>query len=165
MVEEYKNIEKFTSAIQAIFPKLMHYLNAEESRELTGLGITPSQINALLVLYFHENLSMGELSSEIYLAESAATRLVNRLVNLNLVKRQGDEKDRRIVRVTLTSYGRQLSRLVFERRSFRFNNLAQNLKPKEREDLIVSLQAVIRVFEGSKDKTLPSEHEVDPYSK
>ncbi len=162
MSEEYREIEKFTSAIQAIFPKLMHYLNAEESRELTGLGITPSQINALLVLYFHDSLTMGELSSEIYLAESAATRLVNRLVNLNLVKRHGDENDRRIVRVALTSYGRQLSRLVFERRSFRFNNLAQRLDPSERENLVVSLQAVMRVFEGIESKTLPNEHEVDP---
>ncbi len=144
---DYRDKEKFTAAIQAIFPKLMHYLSAEENRELTGLGITPSQINALLVLYFHDDLTMGSLSSEIYLAESAATRLVNRLVNLNLVKRRGDDKDRRIVRVALTSYGRQLSRLVFERRSFRFNNLAENLKPEERENLIASLQAVMRVFE------------------
>lgn len=147
MSTEYRDVDKFTAAIQAIFPKLMHYLNAEENRELTGLGITPSQINALLVLYFHDNLTMGKLSSEIYLAESAATRLVNRLVNLNLVKRQGDEKDRRVVRVALTSYGRELSRLVFERRSYRFNNLAQHMKESERESLIVSLQAVMRVFE------------------
>jgi len=90
---------------------------------------------------------MGKLSSEIYLAESAATRLVNRLVNLNLVKRRGDENDRRVVRVALTSYGRQLSRLVFERRSFRFNNLAEHLNPSERENLIISLQSVMRVFE------------------
>lgn len=159
---DYRDIENFTSAIQAIFPKLMHYLNTEESRELTGLGITPSQINALLVLYLHDSLTMGELSSEIYLAESAATRLVNRLVNLNLVKRRGDEKDRRVVRVALTAYGRQLSRLVFERRSFRFNNLAQRLDPSERESLVVSLQAVLRVFEELEHKRLPTEYEVDP---
>jgi MarR family transcriptional regulator, organic hydroperoxide resistance regulator len=143
----YRDPEHFTEAIQAIFPKLMHYLNTEENRELTGLGITPGQINALLVLYLNDDLTMGRLSSEIFLAESAATRLVNRLVNLNLVKRHGDEKDRRIVRVALTAYGRQLSRLVFERRSFRFNNLAEKLKPDERENLITSLKSVIRVFE------------------
>lgn len=147
MSSEFRDADKFTSAIQAIFPKLMHYLNAEENRELTGLGITPSQINALLVLYFNDDLTMGKLSSEIYLAESAATRLANRLVNLNLVKRRGDENDRRVVRVALTSYGRQLSRLVFERRSFRFNNLAEHLNPSERENLIISLQSVMRVFE------------------
>ncbi|HED23488.1 MAG TPA: MarR family transcriptional regulator [Firmicutes bacterium] len=147
MNSEYRDTGKFTAAIQAIFPKLMHYLSAEENRELTGLGITPGQINALLVLYFNDNLTMGELSSEIYLAESAATRLVDRLVNLNLVKRKGDDKDRRIVRVTLTAYGRQLSELVFERRSYRFNNLARRLSPAERESLVVSLRAVMRVFE------------------
>lgn len=146
MSSEYRDMEKFTAAIQAIFPRLMHYLNAEENRELTGLGITPSQINALLVLYFNDNLTMGELSAEIYLAESAATRLVNRLVNLNLVRRKGDDKDRRVVRVNLTSYGRQLARLVFERRHFRFNNLANILDADERESLIVSLQAVMRAF-------------------
>lgn len=156
MDSEYRHADKFTAAIQTIFPRLMHYLNAEENRELTGLGITPSQMGALLVLYLHDNLTMGQLSAEIYLAESAATRLVNRLVKLNLVKRQGDENDRRLVRVTLTSYGRELARLVFERRSFRFNNLAQNLKPEEREQLITSLKAVMRVFEaleeGSKEQ-------------
>ena len=97
-------------------------------------------------MYFNDNRTMGELSSEIYLAESAATRLVNRLVNLNLVRRRGDEKDRRVVRVSLTSYGRQLARLVFERRHFRFTNLAEQLKPEERENLIISLQAVMRGF-------------------
>ncbi len=162
MSSEYRDTDKFTAAIQAIFPKLMHYLNAEESRELTGLGITPSQINALLVLYYHDNLTMGKLSQEIYLAESAATRLINRLVNLNLVKRRGDENDRRVVRVTLTSYGRQLSSLVFERRSFRFNNLAQRLDQSERENLVVSLQAVMRVFEEMEQSREPADNNIDP---
>ncbi len=166
MGSEYRDAGKFTAAIQAIFPKMMHYLNAEENRELTGLGITPSQINALLVLYLHDDLTMGKLSSEIYLAESAATRLVNRLVNLNLVKRRGDDKDRRVVRVTLTSYGRQLARLVFERRSHRFNNLAQHLDPAERENLIVSLQSVMRVFETLETaQELQDHQDLEPLNK
>lgn len=162
MSSDYRDTERFTAAIQAIFPKLMHYLNAEEHRELSGLGITPSQINALLVLFFNDDLTMGQLSSEIYLAESAATRLVNRLVNLNLVRRRGDEKDRRVVRVNLTAYGKQLSRLVFERRSYRFNNLAGRLQPAERETLIVSLQAVLRVFEEIETQGERAKHENSP---
>ena len=157
MSTDYRDPEKFTSAIQAIFPKLMHYLNTEEHRELTGLGITAGQINALLVLFMHENLTMGMLSSEIYMAESAATRLVNRLVDMKLVKRYGDDHDRRIVRVSLTSYGHQLARLVFERRSFRFNNLAERLNEDEREKLVVSLKAVMRVFEEFESNSEPFE--------
>lgn len=144
---DYRDSDTFTTAIQTIFPKLMHYLGTEEMRELTGLGITPGQVNALLVLYFNESMTMGELSQELFLAESAVTRMVNRLVTLNLVLRYRDEKDRRVVRVSLTSYGRQLARLVFNRRTHRFNNLAERMTPEEREMLIVSLQAVLRVFE------------------
>jgi MarR family transcriptional regulator, organic hydroperoxide resistance regulator len=145
---DFKETEVFTKAFQEIFPKLMHYLETEEIRELTGLGITPGQINALLILFMHDDLTMGELSAEIYLAESAATRLVDRLVKTNLVKRKGDEKDRRVVRVFLTSYGRQLASLVFERRAQRFRNLANRLSPEERDMLVHSVIAVLRVFEG-----------------
>ncbi len=144
---DFKQMENFTTAIQTIFPKLMHYLNNEETRELTGLEVTPRQINALLVLYLKDNLTMGELGQEVYLAESAVTRLVTRLVNLNLVRRRGDEKDRRVVRVSLTTYGRQLASLVFERRTLRFNNLADRLDATERQMLIQSLQSVLRGFE------------------
>lgn len=149
----FKETEVFTKAFQEIFPKLMHYLETEEIRELTGLGITPGQINALLILYMHDDLTMGELSTEIYLAESAATRLVDRLVKINLVKRKGDEKDRRVVRVYLTSYGRQLASLVFDRRSQRFRNLANRLAPDERDMLVHSVKAVLRVFEELEAET------------
>lgn len=155
MMIDYKEVENFTAAIQSIFPKLMHYLNTEEMRELTGLDVTPRQINALLVLYFNDNLTMGKLSQEIFLAESALTRLVSRLVNLNLVKRRGDEYDRRVVRVSLTSYGKQLARLVFERRTKRFNNLAERLDPEEREMLVVSLKSVLRGFEELESISTP----------
>ena len=140
-------MESFVNEIQRIFPKLMHYLSMEEIRELTGLGVTPSHVNAILVLLFNDSMTMGELSSEIYMTESAATRLVDRLVKMNLVKRKGDSNDRRVVRVILTSYGRQLAKLVFQRRSLRFNNLAERMTKEEREGLIMSHRAVIRVFE------------------
>ena len=145
--QERAKMDKFVFDIQEIFPKLMHYLSVEEIRELTGLGVTPGQVNALLVLLLKENLTMGELSSEIYMTESAATRLVDRLVKMNLVRRKGDDKDRRVVRVFLTSYGKQLASLVFQRRSLRFKNLADRMTKEEREGLVCSLRAVLRVFE------------------
>ncbi|NLC51637.1 MAG: MarR family transcriptional regulator [Firmicutes bacterium] len=144
---DYKNPDSFTSAIQVLFPKLMHYLRAEENKELKGHGITPGQMNALLVLYFNDNLTMGKLSADIYMAESAATRLVNRLVELNLVQRERDENDRRVVRVALTSQGRQLARLAFHRREYRFKNLSEKLSTEEQKMLITPLKSVLRAIQ------------------
>ena len=153
-----KTSANFTSAIQAMFPKLMHYLSMEESKELKGHGVTPGQINALLVLYFNNNLTMGELSTEIYMAESAGRRLVNRLVDLDLVERKRDDSDRRVVRVGLTPKGRQLARLAFHRREYRFKNLAEKLVPEESKMLIESLQSVLRAF-GELERERPPRKE------
>lgn len=145
----------FVSAIQELFPRVMRYLEAEEIRELTGLGVTPGQINALLVLYFTDNATMGELATEMYLTESACTRLVDRLVKTFLVRRRDDEKDRRVVRVSLTSYGRQLAELVNARRQRRFSELAEGLSSGEQDTLISSLRAILRVFkeqEAARDR-------------
>ncbi|MHB8946798.1 MAG: MarR family winged helix-turn-helix transcriptional regulator [Bacillota bacterium] len=138
--------QPFVLAIQELFPRVMRYLEAEEIRELTGLGVTPGQINALLVLYFSDNLTMGDLATEMYLTESACTRLVDRLVKIYLVRRRDDEKDRRVVRVALTSYGRQLAELVNARRQHRFSELAKGLSGDEQDRLISSLRSILRVF-------------------
>lgn len=143
----YEDMDVFTTTFQELIPKLMHHLETEEMKELTGLGITPGQINALLVLYMHEDLTMRKLSTEIFLAESAATRLVDRLVKMNLVNRRGDSKDRRIVRVYLTDYGRELAGTVFDSRARRFRDLAERLSPGEREGLVQSITAVLHAFD------------------
>ncbi len=163
-MESFKETEVFTKAFQEIFPKLVHCLETEEMRELTGLGITPGQINALLILYTHDDLTMGELCAELFLAESAATRLVDRMVKMNLIQRRGDEKDRRIVRVYLTSYGRQLASFVFERRSLRFQKLADQLTPEERKMLVLSVKAVLRVI-GSSETQRQCFHAVEDKGK
>jgi len=146
LTEPTRPTADFSAAIQELFPRIMRYLEAEEARELTGLEATPSQMNALLVLYFSDNLTMRELANEMLMTESACTRLVDRLVKTYLVRRRDDDKDRRVVRVSLTSYGRQLAELVNQRRQKRFAELGERLSAQEQTELIQSLRAVLRSF-------------------
>jgi DNA-binding MarR family transcriptional regulator len=125
----------------------MRYLEAEATRELIGLEVTPGQMNALVVLYEPKNLPMGELADLLGLTESAATRLVDRLLRMNLVRRDRDEVDRRVVRVRLSSYGRQLADLVFQRRQEQFTRFAERLRQEERTHLTQGLTALLRVFQ------------------
>jgi len=136
----------FVTDIQNLFPSVKRYLEAEEARELTGLQATPTQMNALLVVALHPHLTMGELSEELHLTESSCTRLVDRLVDSNLIRRKSDENDRRVVRLHPSSYGKQLASLVIDRRTRRFQELASKLTAEEQDMLLVSLQAVLRSF-------------------
>lgn len=54
------------------------------------------------------NLTMGELSSAISVPMSTATRIVDWLVAGGFAQRLPDSEDRRVVRVALTSSGKEL---------------------------------------------------------
>ncbi|NMP23630.1 MarR family winged helix-turn-helix transcriptional regulator [Sulfobacillus harzensis] len=144
---DQSDIPAFVNEIQRLFPRIMRYLEAEATRELIGLEVTPAQMNALVVLYEPQNLPMGELADQLGLTESAATRLVDRLLRMNLVRRDRDEVDRRVVRVRLSSYGRQLADLVFKRREEQFTRFAVRLSAGERQHLIQGLSALLAVFQ------------------
>jgi DNA-binding MarR family transcriptional regulator len=144
---EPTDIPAFVRTIQYLFPRIMRYLEAEASRELIGLEVTPAQMNALVVLYEPKNLPMGELAEFLGLTESAATRLVDRLLKMNLVRRDRDEVDRRVVRVRLSSYGRQLADLVFQRRQEQFTRFAERLTDRDRDNLVQGLTALLNVFQ------------------
>lgn len=139
-------LQSFINEIQRLFPRIMRYLEAEASRELIGLEVTPSQMNALFALYGVTDLPMGELAEQLGLTESAATRLVDRLINMNLVRRERDDQDRRVVRVRLSSYGKQLAELVFDRRQEQFSRFAERLDQTSRDALILGLSQLLRVF-------------------
>jgi DNA-binding MarR family transcriptional regulator len=88
-----------------------------KGREILGdFDITPPQFNALLTLNKHENLTIGELSSKMYLACSTVTDLLDRMERNQLVLRVKDEKDRRVVRIKVLEKGHNMIEDVLENR-------------------------------------------------
>jgi DNA-binding MarR family transcriptional regulator len=156
--------EEFVERVQALFPRIMRHLDLEEEQELTGLDVRPSQMSALIALAQRNPQTMGALAWEMRLTESAATRLVDRLVAMNLVRRERDRQDRRLVRVRLSSYGRQLVDLVLNRRHERFSRIAQRMTPADRDALLQGLASLIDVFEALAEEARQREEaaQVDP---
>lgn len=68
-------------------------------------GITPPQLDALIILNKDGELTIGDLSCRLYLAYSTTTDLVDRLERAGFVARYRDTEDRRVVRVRLQEYG------------------------------------------------------------
>lgn len=90
---------------------------------------------------------MGELAWELGLTEGASTRMVDRLVTMNLVRRMRDPSDRRVVRVRLSSYGRQVVDLILARRRSEFIRLGERMSGDERDILLRSLTALVRAMD------------------
>lgn len=86
---------------------------------LNDFDITPPQFGALLELVHHGDMTIGELSSHMYLACSTVTDLLDRMERNGLVVRIKDEKDRRIVRIRVLEKGHLLfDEVLYNRRKY-----------------------------------------------
>ncbi len=75
---------------------------------LDELGITYPQYMALMAMWEHEELGIGELCSILDLDTGTVSPLVKRLEATGYVQKVRNKKDERAVRVTLTDAGRKL---------------------------------------------------------
>ena len=90
------------------------------------------QYNALNAVVLHAPLSMGKLTEDLCVSTAAATNVVDRLVQLGLVERHRDDRDRRVVLVTPTAKGRRTVMGVQEDVGALFAGLLERLSPEQR---------------------------------
>ncbi|MFP3724933.1 MarR family winged helix-turn-helix transcriptional regulator [Priestia filamentosa] len=97
--------------------RYMSVIIKQKGREiLNDYNITPPQFAALQWLFDLGEMTIGDLSSKMYLACSTTTDLIDRMEKTGLVTRAKDEQDRRIVRVVLLERGKKLIEEVIAKR-------------------------------------------------
>jgi DNA-binding MarR family transcriptional regulator len=124
-----------TRAERLLARRLADILDAE--------GCGPDAWRVVAVLADGEGRFTTELSELAFLPPGSLTRLVDQLVEDNLVYRRGDDVDRRRIRVHLAARGRRLHDRVSRRLAERIEilNIDERLPPLL-EELIGDLQHV-----------------------
>ncbi len=92
-------------------------------------------------------MTMGELSRELEVPFSTATRIVDWLVNNGYGERLADPQDRRIVRVALTASGRNIYREIDEFIIERIERLMSRFTPQECEIFLGLLDKIVTALE------------------
>ena len=80
--------------------------------------------------------TMGELSAELGIPLSSATRIVDGLVNGNFIERIPDESDRRVVRVQMTTTGREIYQAAMEFNKQRIVHMLSKFTLEEQNQLL-----------------------------
>lgn len=75
---------------------------------LQPLDLKPAQLDVLMNLYRHPGLSQHDLARKLLVGRSNITMTLPQLEQRNLVRREPDEKDRRVLRLRLTDDGEAL---------------------------------------------------------
>jgi MarR family transcriptional regulator, organic hydroperoxide resistance regulator len=121
--------------------RYISHLIKQKGREiLSNYTITPPQFIALQWLHESGDMTIGDLSTKMYLAFSTTTDLVDRMEKNELVQRVRDENDRRVVRIHLLPEGGRVIQEVIAKRQEYLNEILVDFNEKELEDLLGNLQ-------------------------
>ncbi len=77
-----------------------------------GYEVTPEEWAQLLMLWGKDGQTPGELADQTIRDRTTITRLLDAMVRKDLVYRENDEKDRRVVRVWLTQQGKEYESIL-----------------------------------------------------
>ena len=117
-------------------------LVAMAARSLADAGeeVTLTQYRSLVVLASRGPQGVAALAEAVAVTPPTASRLVDRLVRKDLVRRRADRHDRRQVRIGLTEAGRHLVDLVTERRRQEIAELLMSIDPEVQQSMAAGLQ-------------------------
>ena len=102
---------------------------------LTPLDITYEQFVVLTRLWHKSDLSQTELADEIFVDKSSLARMLRRMEEAGLIRRDVDETDFRVNLVNLTPKGRALEDVVAPLREKGLTQAIQGLSAEEVSEL------------------------------
>jgi DNA-binding MarR family transcriptional regulator len=99
--------EQIIEKIADTLPEIMRRIVESRPLRRGEFDITLAQMRTMRMIGSGEACTMGELAGRLGISLSAATGLVDRLVQQGMIERKPDPQDRRIVRVETSKSGRR----------------------------------------------------------
>ena len=113
-----------------------------------GLGLTMTQLRVLFMLRAEGGLSAGALAERLSVTPSTLTRIMDRLVRNDLVRREVDDDDRRLVRHHLTPTGLRTVEELERTGKARMNQVFGRLSRDQLERLVLALRDLVSAAEA-----------------
>jgi MarR family transcriptional regulator, organic hydroperoxide resistance regulator len=129
---------------QRAFWSAKHALAVASASAFSQHGVHEGQQFVLRSLWAQDGLTPGEVARRLGLATPTVTRATTRMEAAGLLRREPHPTDRRMVRLRLTSRGRDLEKVIDEEISQLTERALATLSTAEREGLIRTLQQIRR---------------------
>lgn len=143
--------------LRGVVAKLARQLNASS----TGEGLTPSQASVLGLIVARGPLGLAELGELEGLNPTMLSRVIGRLVSMQLITRTPDPADLRSVSVVSTPAGRKVDRQVKAGRAATVSRCLDTLPPDQVTALADALPALENLAESMRQLARPARHPVN----
>lgn len=122
--------------------------------------LTGTQLFALWQIREGGPMTMGELSEVLAVTHGVATRMVDRLCDKGMLTRTRDEADRRVVRVSLSELGEEVSAGAIDAAIGIFRDVFRSVPQSDREEYLSLLKRIEQAQEGTQQRAGDSQMEV-----
>jgi len=106
-------------------------------------GLTMAQLGAMFHIYQKGACGISDVGSDLGVTNSAASQMIERLVQLKLITRSEDLTDRRVKQIVLTDKGRQILQESSKANQDWLENLVQTMTVKEQVEVRNALGTLI----------------------
>ncbi len=126
--------------IVASLRRILARIGGERSGVWMDLNITMPQMKVLLLLSENGALRVGVLAKHLNVSTPTITGIVDRLVREDLVKREDDPSDRRVVLNSLTGKGQAVMERLAQRSDAELQRMVVSLSAEEKTEIARSLK-------------------------
>ena len=131
--------DPFVDAIQDWIEVFMRRSMHNMIRYSREIGLSMSQIGALYHLRRRGHSGVSDLGEHLGVTSAAASQMLDRLVQQELILRTEDPNDRRSKQIMLTEKGSEIIRESINARQSWLEELANNLSASEKEQITSAL--------------------------
>ncbi len=123
------------------FGEAMNMFDPLRFRAWGEMGLTTTQLRVLFLVREAPGVTAGELAQRLAVTPPTISGIVDRLVRLDLIRREDDDSDRRLVRNLLTARGeKSCKRLEHGVGAFMYRIIVE-MDERDIESFMVGLQA------------------------
>jgi len=130
-----------------LMARLHRSLRRNYDRQLKSFGLTPCQFEVLMTLWSEDGIVLGELRRRVSRDGPTITGVVDRMEKKMLVKRIRDPRDRRVVKVHLTSKGENLKSDLERTKKLIMEKITRSLSLKDMNALVSLMEKMMRNVE------------------
>jgi DNA-binding MarR family transcriptional regulator len=132
-------VTEIASAVESTAEALVRVLDTARLAQVPA--IPPAQLRVLTIVAANRHTNMSRLAEALDVVPSSASRLCDRLEATGLLRRVPDPRDRREVRLLLTSAARRLLDDLRARRQQALATVLERMTPAARDELVRALRA------------------------
>ncbi|MGG3915140.1 MarR family winged helix-turn-helix transcriptional regulator [Rossellomorea vietnamensis] len=128
------------------------HIQQEMAVALKDMNLTGPQFFILYLLSTSEEMKSTELAEKLDVKPSAITVMIDRLLKNDLVSRQRDENDRRIVKLELTPVGREIFEKAKRKRREIFSRYLAYLDEADVDQLVTIYEKLAAAIENNTEE-------------